>query len=239
VILSAGMTSQGRRRALVPKLRLRHALGREAPLPRRGCPRAGSGDFISSAGQGVRQPERSRRAEAWSRSRGIHGEMGTISNILCPSNAGEKPPTHDGMSSCVPSDTGLALVASFKTACTSSSPRMATACRRLRRRLLRNSPPPERGRNPSLIRTGRGTPDSALLMTSSEACPRTPPPGKRSFPPKCVTKPELRYEGTNSLHCTANEISRTSPRTPPPGKRSFPPKCVPKPELRHESASAP
>jgi hypothetical protein len=28
-------------------------------------------------------------------------------------------------------------------------------------------------------------------MTSSETYPQTPPPGKRSFPPKCVTKPEV------------------------------------------------
>jgi hypothetical protein len=37
-----------------------------------------------------------------------------------------------------------------------------------------------------------------LLMTSPEAYPRTPPPGKWNFPPKCVTKPELRYEGVPS-----------------------------------------
>jgi hypothetical protein len=31
-------------------------------------------------------------------------------------------------------------------------------------------------------------------MTSPKTYPLTPPPGKRSFPPNCVTKPELRYE---------------------------------------------
>jgi len=34
-----------------------------------------------------------------------------------------------------------------------------------------------------------------LLMTSFEAYPGTPTPGKRSFPAKRVPKPELRHEG--------------------------------------------
>ena len=40
---------------------------------------------------------------------------------------------------------------------------------------------------------------AALLMTSPEAYPLTPPPEKRSFPPKCVTKPELRDEGAEDV----------------------------------------
>jgi len=78
---------------------------------------------ILSAVQGVRRPERSRR----------------ISNIMCLSNAGQKAPTYDNRSSCIPSRAGLAI-APLKTASAGSSSCMATACRRLRRSLLRNLP---------------------------------------------------------------------------------------------------
>jgi hypothetical protein len=38
-----------------------------------------------------------------------------------------------------------------------------------------------------------------LGATRVQPHPGTPPPGKRSFPPKCVTKPELRYEGSSGF----------------------------------------
>ena len=41
---------------------------------------------------------------------------------------------------------------------------------------------------------GPATSFGPFLVTPSEAYPRTPPPGNQRFPPKCVTKPELRYE---------------------------------------------